>query len=224
MLHENQKLRGAVGLTNKKWWQHPSPLMTTDPDGMTHSPSSIIIPEGDIKGGDSLRSREQHRFFYDCYRECMARLIEWGFKGDEEDTWFVTLTFKNECISEDRAFRLFESWLNRLKQHIIQNGGTAFPRYALAVERQIRGTIHFHMILHNPGLSSYSHRKWEEKWWKVAGFCRIGTYRRKAAPYLAKYTTKGSDVIFGGNWQGRTAPIRILCHPGNVGSIPIFRH
>jgi hypothetical protein len=155
-----------------------------------------------------------HRYFLDCYRETLARLIEWGFKGVEHDTWFITLTFRNECISEQEAFHRLEIWLNRLKWSIIQSGGTASLRYALADERQIKGTIHFHLILYNPGLSSLSPRRWEEKWRKIAGICRIGPYRRKAAPYLVKNITKGSEVIFGGNWQGRTAPIRIPCRPG----------
>ena len=156
--------------------------------------------------------RRGHVFFHDCLREGYARFIEWGFRNcAPDDTWFWTGTFRFD-VSQGRADACWRDYIRRLEDAVNQRTkGTVRLRYVLATEMQVRGTVHFHAIIHVKGLSQLSRRRWEERWNWMAGFCRCGAYCSAGAPYLAKYVSKGTDIQVGGDWSGRTAPRRLDC-------------
>lgn len=155
-----------------------------------------------------------HLYFIDCLRENYARLIAWGFRGaDPNDTWFWTGTFRADYVNPGHADRIWEQYIMRLEQSLNHmTEGRSRLRYVRADESQIRGTLHYHALMHGRGLFSLSRRHWEETWLNLAGICRIGTYCSYSAPYLSKYLSNGAQLQFGGDWRGRTAPHRLRCH------------
>jgi len=166
-----------------------------------HSGSSVTLPVG-------------HKFFPDCLRENHARLIEWSISRRGQSAWFVNQTFKQ--YQETRsAKRLFRTWVGRLKEALESSGGGQL-RWVLATEWQIREVIHFHSLVQGLGMDQLSRMRWEDRWETMnrnAGFCRIYNADRKAAPYLAKYTSKalGGELEWGGYWQGLNSPASVSC-------------
>lgn len=155
-----------------------------------------------------------HRFFPDCYRECYARFIEWGLwcGHPKPDVWFVSVTFKRN-VSGYRAWGLLSGWLRRLKEGYKHKGGLEL-RWICATEWQLRGVIHFHLLIAGVGLSELSRKRWEVRWEtsdRNTGYCRIYDADRKAAPYLAKYIRKGSELQTGGYWRGLKARRSVTC-------------
>lgn len=167
----------------------------------TRRPSSLPLPAG-------------HRFFQDCLKESWARFIQWSMSVDGHAAWFVTQTFKGyePPRSADKKFR---SWAGRLKQSLNDSGGGEL-RWIRANEWQTREVIHFHSIIQGRSLDLLSRKSWEDRWEsqeRNTGFCRIYDAQKKAAPYLAKYTSKrlGGDLEWGGAWRGLTAPTATSC-------------
>ena len=156
-----------------------------------------------------------HRFFPDCIRENYARMIAWTMKGVLDSGWFITLTFEG-CPSERKARGMLRGWLQRLEDAYrctLKGGGRL--RWIVAQEWQSRGSIHFHLILVGERLDDLSRKRWESRWEgiKGGGFARIYEARLKAAPYLAKYTSKtqGGDLRWEGAWRGIKIPHTVGC-------------
>ncbi len=155
-----------------------------------------------------------HVFFPDCPRENWALFIRWAMSRKGIVSWFATHTFKDEerINTADKMFRI---WTGRLTQSLRDAGGGQL-RWIRATEWQIREVIHFHAIVQGIGLDSLSRKAWEHRWeslhWNT-GFCRIHDADPKAAPYLAKYTSKrlGGELQWGGYWQGLSAPASLSC-------------
>lgn len=157
-----------------------------------------------------------HKYFQDCQRETTARFISWSMRTGGVDSWFITLTFKN-YISEARALALLNGWLSSMAQ-AYRDKINAFRsqgfRWIAAQEWQKRNVIHFHLILSGVRLDELSRKRWEHRWSGIAGgYARIYPAREKAAPYLAKYTSKtqGGVLTWGGTWRGISPPRSIGC-------------
>jgi len=165
-----------------------------------------------------------HRFFPDCQRETYARSIQWGIWSGHPvpGVWFVTMTFKT-FIDPGRAWRLLQLWLGRLRQSYEDKGGRRL-RWVCATEWQQRDVVHFHLLIAGVGLSELSRKRWEVRWESTdlnTGFCRIYDADRKAAPYLAKYIRKGSEISRGGYWRGLSTPGSVTCcQPDHTESYP----
>jgi len=154
-----------------------------------------------------------HRFFHDCERETWARIIEWSMKVGNVDSWFVTLTFKN-YVSVKRAVWFLNTWLSALCDAYLSKTGARGLRWFVAQEWQKRDVIHFHLILSGVRLADLSRKRWESRWEGIGGgFARIYPARTKAAPYLAKYSSKsrGGEMRRGGTWQGISPPRALDC-------------
>lgn len=156
-----------------------------------------------------------HRFFPDCERENNARFIEWGMTRKNIDAWFITQTFK-EDQSPARAAADYKRWAGRLTQALFDRTGSDQLRWILTTEMQKRGVIHLHSLVMGKELSLLSRKRSEQRWQTQTmntGFCRIYDADFKAAPYLAKYTSKsqGGELIWGGYWRGLKTPASAAC-------------
>lgn len=105
----------------------------------------------------------------------------------EEDSKFLTLTFKDNVIDLDYANNEFKKFIKRLNYHF-----KIKVKYSCVVEFQKRGAIHYHVILYNlrgkidlHNLSSI----WGHgfiKLNKIKGVDNVGAY-------ICKYMTKSED-------------------------------
>lgn len=157
---------------------------------------------------------KNHRFFKDCYRENQALFIEWILANHKIPSWFVTQDFKQD-ESPEQADKDYRAWAIRLTQSIRDKGGSRLS-WLRAEEWQIRGVIHYHSVVQGIGLDLQKRKSWEDRWESLTlntGFCRIYDADLKAAPYLAKYSTKrkGGKLHWGGYWQGSHAPASVSC-------------
>jgi hypothetical protein len=151
-----------------------------------------------------------NRFFPDPLREANARAISWAMENGGDGAVFATLTFKN-YVSTYRANKLLKRWLARAQQSLNDSGGNSLKSFC-ATEWQKRDVIHFHVLLVGNGLGALSRKRLEHRWEAMGGgFARCYEANRKAAPYLAKYTSKnlGGDVEWGGTWRGLRYPASV---------------
>lgn len=163
---------------------------------------------------DRLPLPPGHRFFPDCERETNARLIQWFMTRASVHSWFVTLTFK-AYISEETALKRLSVWIARLQESYKHVCGDRGLNWICATEWQKRDVIHFHLIVSGARLDALSRKRWEHRWEAAigGGFARIHDARMKAAPYLAKYTSKtlGGDLRWNPTWQGAMVPESVSC-------------
>jgi len=155
-----------------------------------------------------------HRFFPDCLRENNARFIQWAMTRKNVGSWFVTQTFK-EYERPFKARMLFDQWAGHLSQALKDSTGGRL-RWIRAEEWQVREVIHFHSVVQGKELDTLSRMRWEYRWESLGrntGFCRIYDADYKAAPYLAKYTSKslGGEMNWGGYWRGLEVPTSVSC-------------
>jgi hypothetical protein len=115
--------------------------------------------------------------------------------------WFVTATFKVE-VSPDFAYRQLKKWIRTLNISLYGRRYRERRRgvtYAVAVEYQKRGVIHFHLLV-SADVLKLRRMTWEGIWEKqysvTNGFMRIYPYdgRLGAVGYLGKYLSKGGDI------------------------------
>lgn len=113
--------------------------------------------------------------------------------------WFVTITFRNEVHSPERAVADISGWLAGL-------GKMAGPDFAYVIAEEfgdLGGRFHSHLLV--SGVSALR----RDFWWREA-FRRFGRSRiepcekaRAASFYTAKYAAKQlGDLHFGGLFQG----------------------
>jgi len=152
-----------------------------------------------------------HKYFRDCLRECNARFVSWAMGSSPGSSWFVTMTFKDYIrLGYSKAVR--NRWLAHLNDAVLNlNKGSARLRWISALEWQHRDVVHFHLIVIGKGIDLLSRKSWERRWQAIdsnAGYCRIYKADKRAAPYLAKYTSKSlrGELEWGGFWQGLYAP------------------
>jgi hypothetical protein len=84
--------------------------------------------------------------------------------------------------------------------------------YCIAIERQERGVLHFHVLLADPGLVELLRHGWfkqdngrwgnelNEMWNELAGFARIEAIKQSelVTRYVSKYVVKGGEIDLGG--------------------------
>lgn len=151
-----------------------------------------------------------NRYFPDPEREIMARAISWTMEKGGDSAIFATLTFKNE-VPLARGNKMARRWLAKAQQSLTDKGGGQLKSFC-ATEWQNRGVIHYHLLLVGNGLGTLSRKRLEHRWEaEGGGFARCYEADRKAAPYLAKYTSKrlGGEVDWGGSWQGLNIPASV---------------
>jgi hypothetical protein len=126
---------------------------------------------------------------------------------------FGSLTFRDATHPESayKRFRLFVSMLNRKlygPRWFKHNKGVS---YCVAMERQERGVLHFHVLLADPELTHLLKGSWfkldgrwanelNEMWNQVAGFARIEPIKalELVQRYVSKYVIKGGEIDLGG--------------------------
>ena len=126
---------------------------------------------------------------------------------------FGSLTFRDETHPESahKRFRLFLSMLNRKLYGPRWWKHGQGVSYCVAMERQQRGVLHFHVLLADPELTNLLKGSWfkldgrwanelNEMWNQVAGFARIEPIKvcELVQRYVSKYVVKGGEIDLGG--------------------------
>ncbi len=101
----------------------------------------------------------------------------------------VTLTFKDDRVSEEKAWGLFKKWLDAINKKV---EGKNYKRewkhsyfgYVISAEYQLREVIHYHLLIDNWFPWEYA----IDYWWKWSGFIKIR--KIKNAPGAIRYTLK----------------------------------
>lgn len=161
-----------------------------------------------------------HRYFADPEREVSANMIAWSLAKAGDSAVFATLTFKNET-SVYKANKMRKRWLARASQSLNDSGGSQLKSIT-ASEWQKREVIHFHLLLVGNGVDTLSRKRLEYRWEAMGGgFCRCYEADRKAAPYLAKYTSKnlGGELQWDGAWQAVKFPASVSRY--HVGALSV---
>ena len=117
-------------------------------------------------------------------RTDLRRLINCNI---EEDSKFLTLTFKDNVIDLDFANNEFKKFIKRLNYHF-----KIKVKYSCVVEFQKRGAIHYHVILYNlRGKIDIS--KLSSIWGH--GFIKLNKIKGidNVGAYICKYMTKSED-------------------------------
>ena len=156
-----------------------------------------------------------HRYFRDCHREQISRMIVRLVNQRGLEGWFVTRTFK-DYVSPAKGERLSDVFFARLTEaHRRSTSGVGLLHWISANEWQMRRVIHFHDLIYGARLDSLSRKRWENRWLGEigGGFARIYPAERSAAPYLAKYASKtqGGDIRWSDTWRGIIAPESTTC-------------
>lgn len=119
-----------------------------------------------------------------------------------EWTWFCTLTFR-ESVHPERADKLFRVWWCMINARLFgrrwyKKGRCV--RYARAIEMQKRNVLHYHALIGGKGSPGLKAREFEEKWYDLAGICRMSPVASQGAAlsYVAKYVGKGGQIDLGG--------------------------
>jgi hypothetical protein len=189
--------------------------------------SGDIPKRGDARGKASgiPQNKRTHlpagnRYFPDPEREVMARTISWAM-GLGQDALFLTLTHK-DYVSPARNGKMVRRLLARTQQSLKDKGGGQLKSFC-ATEWQQRNVIHDHLVLTGHGLGTLSRKRIEHCWTALGGgYARCYDADRKAAPYLAKYTSKrlGGEVDLGGDWQGLNIPASVSRLQVGASSVP----
>ena len=156
-----------------------------------------------------------HRYFPDCLRESTARLIVRLVNQQGLEGWFCTRTYK-DYVSQAKAERLSDIFFGRLTEaHRHVTSGAGPLHWISASEWQKRNVIHHHDLIYGAGLDALSRKRWEHRWQAEigGGFARIYPADQKAAPYLAKYTSKtqGGEIRWSRTWRGIRASESANC-------------
>jgi hypothetical protein len=110
---------------------------------------------------------------------------------------FITLTFENE-VSPDSAVKKWK-WLvqtlnkEKFGKNYTRKVGHSYFSYILAMEKQTRGVIHFHSLIH----TSIEYKTVHKFWSKYCGFawCEQTKEHKKVIEYITKYMCKGGEII-----------------------------
>lgn len=117
----------------------------------------------------------------------------------------VTLTFRDEK-PEDSA----RAWLRKLVRELNESllgkryrrvVGESYFSYAAAFEYQLRGALHFHMLVDRP----IDFRLIHERWASWAGWAWTDIVKRpeRATKYVVKYAVKHGELdVYKASWTG----------------------
>lgn len=125
----------------------------------------------------------------ESYRIWISELAVWRV--------FLTLTFENET-SYDNAMKKFKLLVKKLNRQMFGKNysrivGHSYFSYVLAIEKQGRGVIHFHVLIDRPVDFKLIHKWWGDN----CGFAWAETTEdfQKVVKYVTKYICKGGEVI-----------------------------
>ena len=137
--------------------------------------------------------------------------------------WFVTFTFR-DSVHPENADKLFTLWINELNQHLYGRRWKAAPHkqvfWVRALEWQKRGVLHFHALIGDTrplaeqirfsknGFSKASLMYWEERWFSLAGICRIEEIKvhEFVSRYVSKYVAKDGEIDVSENLKDFVPP------------------
>ena len=89
---------------------------------------------------DSLKRKQKH---YENMRWEISRLVDCNF---DDDTKFLTLTFKENILNIRKTNRELKNFIKRLNYFLYKQKKQTL-KYIATWERQKRGAIHYHIIL-----------------------------------------------------------------------------
>ena len=120
--------------------------------------------------------------------------------------WYGTFTFSHD-VSTEYAGHRWASWIRYVESAVAEPSG-AKPggrvRWARATERQGRGAIHFHALLHAQGLDHIPMEDAAKRWSALThSYARIEVPDDIAAccTYLAKHVPARGVIDVGGPWK-----------------------
>lgn len=172
----------------------------------------------EVKGRKSVASEEDKEINRDKVfkraRTDLRRIIN---SNVEEDSKFLTLTFKDNVQDLDYANNEFKKFIKRLNYNF-----NIKVKYSCVIEFQKRGAIHYHVILYNLKGKVDLHKLssiWDNgfiKLNKIKGVDNVGAY-------ICKYMTKTDDKRLEGrkmyfNSRNLSKPIEIK-EPGLVSAV-----
>ncbi|HNR66163.1 MAG TPA: hypothetical protein PKJ95_07730 [Atribacterota bacterium] len=119
---------------------------------------------------------------------------------------FFTCTYKDNFLDEYKAREDINKFIKRLQYNYPgkeEDGRFLdFTQYLWAVERQKRGSVHFHIIFFNCPYLHWS--KYQEEWGKGTIDIHQVRYARNAGSYVCKYFTDYDEQFFDNPIIGRT--------------------
>lgn len=123
-----------------------------------------------------------------AWGDWIADVAEWKY--------FVTLTFREEDTSEEKAEREFIKWIRNINKAEFGNNytrkvGHSYFSYIVGMEYQIRGTPHFHVLIDKPINCTAA-----LSFWKHNGFAQISFIRKydESIKYVIKYAIKAEKI------------------------------
>jgi hypothetical protein len=109
---------------------------------------------------------------------------------------FITLTFQDETPN-DVALKRLHRLIKELNKDLLGRSytkivGHSYFSYAFGIEYQIRGVIHFHVLVDQPVNFSLLHAYWND----ISGFAYISKIENieHTVFYVTKYVIKGGQV------------------------------
>ncbi len=115
--------------------------------------------------------------------------------------YFFTLTFRDTVHPEqaEKAFKYFLCEINKRLYGASWRHHRLQMKYFIAIERQRRQVIHFHVILYTPKrplMTWIQLAGFAMLWWKIAGFNKLEFIRdvENVADYCSKYVYKGGEL------------------------------
>ena len=133
---------------------------------------------GKDRQGNLLRSFRRRK-------QRIRRLINSNNVGKSS---FLTLTYKDNMISQSQGYKDLNNFLKRLRYHYPQ-----FNKYLYCIERQERGAIHFHLVFFD--VPKIDNEILSKLWGK--GFIRINKTENvnNLGAYMTKYMSKESQKL-----------------------------
>lgn len=123
--------------------------------------------------------------------------VAWSQYVESFADWkvFATFTFENPDVSKDTATFCFRRWWQILNQDLFGHNytrivGHGYCAYALAFEKQARGTWHMHGLFSDRINFQLAHSIWKS----MAGFLWLDGASEAHPTYLCKYITKGGEI------------------------------
>lgn len=146
-----------------------------------------VVKNDNIKVYNSLVRMEK---YYTQLRWEIARLVDVNY---DEQTKFMTLTFKDNIEDVSYTNKEFSKFIRRLSYYLYKDKKMHL-RYIAVWEKQKRGSIHYHVIFFS--LPYIPNNKLEEIWGQ--GFVKINQIDvdslENRGRYVSKYFSKNVDV------------------------------
>jgi len=132
----------------------------------------------------SMLRKEKH---YKNQRRYISRLISVNY---EEQTKFLTLTFKENITDVEITNPLFNQFTKRLRRYLDKQHSGVELKYIAVWERQKRGAIHYHLVLFS---FPYTQKKKLQEIWGH-GFVQVNQVDHEnphaIGNYISKYIAK----------------------------------